>query len=151
MKFNIPWKSWVIVCDGAKLLLLRNEGDTEILNLAVVDQDNQPNQPDRDLAADKPGRSFASHGTGRSAMEETSFHAQAEEDFLKGVAEMLNAKVYSKEIERYVLVAPPGALGILRKSLNQGAIDAMSAELPKDLVKMPVYDIEKHLNAAKAA
>lgn len=150
-KFNVPWKSWVVVCDGAKALLLRNDGDTELLNLSVVEHDDQPALPARELAADKPGRSFSSNGAGRSAMEETDFHEQAEETFLKGVAEMLNTKVYSKEIERYILVAPPSALGVLRKSLNQGAVDAMSAEVQKNLVKMPVPDIEKHLLALKAA
>jgi Protein required for attachment to host cells len=150
-KFNVPWKSWVIVCDGAKALFLRNDGDAEILNLTVVEHFDQPAEPDRDLSTDRPGRAYSSVGTGRSAMEETDFHEQAEGAFLKGIAEKLNEGVYSKAIERYILIAPPKALGILRQTLNAGAVEAMRAEVPKDLVKMPVPDIEKHLTALKAA
>lgn len=150
-KFNVPWKSWVIVCDGAKALILRNDGDAEILNLTVVEALDQPAEPDRELSTDRPGRAHSSTGSGSSAMEETDFHEQAEGDFLKGIAGMLNERVYSKAIERYILIAPPRALGILRPSLNPGAIQAMQAEVQKDLVKMPVPDIEKHLAALKAA
>ncbi|UWU18649.1 host attachment family protein (plasmid) [Rhizobium sullae] len=33
---KIPNKSWVLVCDAAKALLLRNDGDGEHLNLTPV-------------------------------------------------------------------------------------------------------------------
>src|SRR5262249_15630666 len=80
---KVPWESWVVVCDGAKALILQNAGDAEILNLQVRQAFEQRDEPDREIGADKPGRSHQPDGVGGSAVEETSWHEQAEEDFLK--------------------------------------------------------------------
>ncbi|MBP1850857.1 host attachment family protein [Rhizobium halophytocola] len=146
-KYDVSWKSWVIVADGTKALIMRNEGDKELMNLQIVEHVDQPAEADRDLSADKPGRTHQSHGSGRSAMEETDFHQQAEDDFLKRVASMLDDKVYARDIEQFILVAPPKALGTLRSALKQTTLDAMTADVAKDLVKLTVPDIEKHLKA----
>jgi protein required for attachment to host cells len=148
---TVPWKSWVVVCDGGKALILRNEGDTELMNLQLVERLEQPGEPDRELSTDRPGRTQNSPGAGRSAMEETDFHEQAETDFLKDLASKLNERVYAKTIEDFVLVAPPTALGKLRQNFNAGTTDAIRGELPKDLTKLPIPTIEKHLLALKAA
>ena len=150
-RVTVPWKSWVVVCDGAKALVLRNEGDTELMNLQVVERMDQASEPDRDLSTDRPGRAHASDGVSRAALEETDFHEQDETDFLKGIATTLNERVYAKKIESFVLVAPPTALGKLRPQLSAGTVEAMRGEVPKDLVKMPIPEIEKHLLALKAA
>lgn len=43
------------------------------------------------------------------------------------------------------MVAPPRALGMLRSAYSETLKNAIRAELDKDLVKMPVYEIEKRL------
>ena len=146
-KFDVSWKSWVVVADGSKALIMRNEGDAELLNLQIVEHMDQPSAPDRELSADRPGRSQQSHGQGSSALEETDFHQKAEDDFLKKLAGLLNDKVYARDIEQFILVAPPKALGMLRAEMKKETIDAMTADLAKDFVKMPIPDIEKHLKA----
>ncbi|WP_454287593.1 baeRF12 domain-containing protein [Rhizobium arsenicireducens] len=148
-RFNIGHKSWVIVCDGAKALFLRNDGDAGLVNLTVVEHQSQPDEATRDLGSDRPGRVHQSHGASRSAMEETDWHEQAEAEFLKDVAKKVEKLVESREIKAMILVAPPKALGILRAefaSLPEGII---RAEIDKDLVKLTVSEIEKHLAALK--
>ncbi|MEZ2129075.1 MULTISPECIES: host attachment protein [unclassified Sinorhizobium] len=144
---KVPWESWVVVCDGAKALILQNAGDAEILNLQVQETFAHPDEADRDLGADKPGRSHQPDGIGGSAVEETSWHDQAEEDFLKEVAAKVDGLVHDKNARQIVLVAPPKALGTLRPNLSADAQAVITAEVPKDLTNLPVDQIERHLAA----
>jgi protein required for attachment to host cells len=146
-EIKVPWKSWVVVCDGAKALILQNAGDSELMNLQVQETLTQPNEADRDMGTDKPGRSHQAHGLGGSAMEETSWHDQAAEDFLRQVAVKVDELVQEKEATRIVLVAPPRALGTLRPNLSADAQAAIAAEIPKDLTNFPIDQIERHLAA----
>lgn len=144
---KVPWKSWVVVCDGAKALILQNAGDAEILNLQVQETFGHPDEADRDLGADKPGRSHQPDGIGGSAVEETSWHDQAEEDFLKEVAAKVDGLVHDKSARQIILIAPPKALGTLRPNLSADAQAVITAEVPKDLTNLPVDQIERHLAA----
>lgn len=51
---KIPWKSWVVVCNGAKALIMQNAGDAQLMNLKVLETLTQPSEPDREIGADKP-------------------------------------------------------------------------------------------------
>lgn len=143
--FKIPHESWVVVCDGARALFLENIGDAERLNLRVEERSAQDDEPSREIGTDRPGRSHSSVGSGRSAMEETDWHEQAEQDFLKQTAERINALVYAKTIEDYVLIAPPSAIGALRQHLDAQATETLREEIQKELTNQPVSEIEKHL------
>jgi len=144
---RVPWESWVVVCDGAKALIMQNAGDAELMNLQVRETLSQPNEPDRELGSDKPGRAHAPDGTSASAMEETSWQEQAEADFLRQIAAKLDELVHEKNANHIILVAPPKALGTLRPNLSSDVQAALSAEIPKDYTNMPVGDIERHLAA----
>lgn len=146
-RFSIGHKSWVIVCDGAKALFLRNDGDAGLVNLTVVDHQSQPDEATRDLGSDRPGRVHQSQGAGRSAMGDTDWHEQAEADFLREVARKVKQLVTAHEIKAMMLVAPPKALGILRAELSGLPDGVLRAEVDKDLVKLTVPEIEKHLAA----
>ncbi|TCR93109.1 host attachment family protein [Rhizobium sp. BK376] len=146
-RITVPWKSWVVVCDGAKALILQNAGDAELLNLQVHETLTQPNEADREIGTDKPGRSHAADGMSGSAVEEISWHDQAEEQFLKEVATKLNELVHEKEAKRIVIVAPPKALGALRANFSADVQAAISVEVPKDLTNFPIDQIERHLAA----
>ncbi|MDR9806204.1 host attachment family protein [Rhizobium hidalgonense] len=144
---KIPWESWVVVCDGAKALIMQNAGDAQLMNLKVLETLTQPSTPDREIGADKPGRTHAADGFSRSAVEETSWQEQAEAEFLKQVAEKLDALVQEKSARRIVIVAPPKALGTLRPALRADTQAAISAEVAKDYTNMPVDEIQRHLAA----
>ncbi|AMM86224.1 host attachment family protein [Martelella sp. AD-3] len=149
--FKLPHKSWVVVCDGARALFMENIGDAESLNLRVAERSAQEDAPSREIGTDRPGRSHSSVGNGRSAMEETDWHEQAEQEFLKRTAERLNALVYDKTIEDFVLIAPPPAIGALRPHLTPETTAAMREEIQKELANQSVADIEKHLTRLRAA
>ena len=138
---------WVVVCDGAKALILENTGDAKFPNLKTRDVYEQESVTTRELGTDKPGRSHSSTGHGRSAVAQTDWHDQAEHDFLAALVKKLDAAVEQHKVKSLIVVAPPRALGMIRPLYSSNLKAAVRAEVDKDFVKMPVHEIEKHLTA----
>jgi protein required for attachment to host cells len=144
-KLKIRQGDWVVVCDGKKALVLENAGDEKFLNLKTREVYEHPGSKTRELGTDAPGRPFNSVGAGRSAMEQTDWHAQEEERFLRELAQRLDAAVNAGQANALILIAPPRALGVLRQTYSHGLRAAIRAEIDKDFVRLPVHEIEKHL------
>jgi protein required for attachment to host cells len=138
---------WVVICDGKKALVLENVGDTKFLNLKTRQVYEQPLPKTSDQGTDAPGRSINSIDSRRSAMEQTDWHDQEEQRFLQKLAGHLDAEVNAGNAKALILIAPPRALGVLRQAYSPNLRSALRAEIDKDLVRMPVRDIEKHLAA----
>lgn len=140
---------WVVVCDGAKALVLGNVGDAKFPNLKTIAVFEQKDLPTHELGTDAPGRTYspAGHG-GHSSVEQTDWHNQAEKAFLVKLAEYLDAALSAGKTKSLIVVASPRALGMLRPAYSHALKAAVRAELHKDLVKMPVHEIEKHLTHA---
>ena len=147
MSVSIRNKEWVVVCDGAKALILENAGDTEIPDLKTREVYEQKDPATHELGTDKPGRAAGVDGKTRSAVGQTDWHERNEQAFLEDFAKRLDAAISAGQTTSIVLIAPPRALGILRKAYSPALRQAVRAEVDKDLVKMPVYEIEKHLAA----
>jgi len=141
----LPHNVWVLVCDGRKSLLLQNEGDHFYPNLVTRKAVEHSDQPAHDLGTDKPGRTFSGKSGRRSAIEPVDMQLVAEKQFIKSVARDVSRKVEAHEIAKFVLVAPPSMLAVLRKELSGQARAAVVAEIDKDLVRLPLYEIEQHL------
>lgn len=138
---------WVVVCDGAKALVLENTGDAKFPNLKMREVYEQKDLPTHLLGADKPGRTYSSTGPGSSSVTQTDWHNQAEQAFLTHLAQRLDAEIVAGKVKSLILVAPPRALGMIRHAYSHTLRSAIRTEIDKDLVKHPVHDIEKHLTA----
>jgi len=138
---RIPCGSVVLVCDGAKALILRNQGDAELINLIPFKVEWEYEPPARELGADREGRVYQSQGDARSAVRQTDWHNRAEEAFISHICEKLVVFARDEGIDELVLVAPPRVLGLLRKQLNSSA-----RALVKDLVRFPIPEIEHYLS-----
>lgn len=137
---------WVVVCDGAKALVLENAGDTKFPNLKTLKVFEQEDLATHELGAEKPGRAFNSMGQGaRSAVQQTDWHDQAEHEFLVRLTKYLDASIAAGKVKSLIVAAPPRALGVLRSAYSHALKGAVRAELDKDLVKHPVDKIEKQL------
>lgn len=147
-KLKIGQGDWVVVCDGRKALILKNAGDEMFPNLQTKEVYEQKNPDTHEQGTDAPGRSINSVGRARSAMEQTDWHEEQEKAFLIDIAGRLDAALSAAETRSIVIVAPPRALGILRQAYSPQLKQAVSEEIDKDLVKMPVHEIERHLVAA---
>jgi protein required for attachment to host cells len=144
---TLPAKSLVIVCDGAKAILLRNEGNAETVKLHAVETFDEKHAPTHELGTDRPGRVHASQGAA-SGSDGPDWHEDAEAGFLGRMATMLDKIVTEQSVTHLVVVAPPKALGILRGLFTAPVQKVIQAEIAKDYTGMPVNEIEKHLAAS---
>ena len=147
-KVTIEPQAWILVCDGRRALYLRNKGDRKVLNLHVeFERDAGRTDATHELGTDQPGRQQNRVGP-TSAVEQTDFHDQAEQQFARETAEAVNGMVLDKTVRHLVVVAPPRTLAELRKTFSKQTQAVIAAEIDKDLTKHPVDRIEEALAAA---
>ena len=92
-----------------------------------------------------PGRVHQSVGRVRSAVEQTDWHGRAERAFLTAVASRLHVGLTKGETRALIMIASPRALGMIREVYSPAVRNAIRAEVGKDLVKLPVHELEKQL------
>src|SRR5260370_12426809 len=105
-KLKIRQGDWVVVCDGRKALVLENAGDEKFLNLRTREVYEHPDPKTHELGTDAPGRTFSSVGTERSAMEQTDWHEQEEDRFLRNLADRPHAPV-NPRLAKPLSLSPP--------------------------------------------
>lgn len=123
----------VMVADGAKLLLLRNEGDEKYAVLETIAHEQQANPATHEQGTDTPGRSFASTGDARSSYGETDWHQQSEDAFAHHAADVLEQAAGQHPDAGIIVVAAPRTLGQLRKAYGRATSGRLLAEIDKDL------------------
>jgi len=146
-KIKIGTGDWIVVCDGRKALILENIGDRMFPNLHTKEVHEHPDSPTSAQGGSPPGSVHQSMGGARSSIEQTDWHDESERAFLKTLAERLNLAVTTGETTGLTMVASPRALGMIRADYSPAVRKAIHGELHKDLVKMPVHEIEKQLLA----
>ncbi|MGA7999047.1 MAG: host attachment protein [Bradyrhizobium sp.] len=146
-KIKIGTGDWIVVCDGRKALILENLGDRMFPNLHTREVHEHPDLPTSAQGSSPPGKVYQSVGSARSSVEQTDWHDEAERTFLKTLADRLNLAVTTGETTSLTMVASPRALGMIRADYSAAVRKAIQGELHKDLVKMPVHEIEKQLLA----
>jgi protein required for attachment to host cells len=146
-KMKIGTGDWIVVCDGRKALILENLGNRMFPNLHTKEVREQPDLSTRAQGTDAPGRVHQSMGTARSSIEQTDWHDESERAFLRALADRLNVAVTSGETTALTIVASPRALGMIRSDYSDAVRKAVQSEVDKDLVKMPVHQIEEQLLA----
>ena len=72
-------------------------------------------------------------------------HEAAEARFEGKLAEFLKEQFLRGAIHELIVVAPPRALGELRKHLRETLSNVVTAEIGKDLVEHPIAEIERLL------
>ncbi len=97
------------------------------------------------LGTDRPGRSYESATSARHAHAATDFHRAEEDAFLNGLVDLLDAEYKGGGFDRLVVVAPPVALGTLRKALSEPLRAALAGEINKDLTKTALKDLPGHV------
>ena len=138
----------VLVVDGSKMLMFRNEGDAEFPNLKVEEMDEIENPPTREQATHPAGRASALMGKQQDSVEQTDFHQQEEDRFAADAAAMLKRRALANAFDKLIVVAPPRTLGELRKHYHKTVEDRLVGEVAKDLAGHPIEEIERILAGA---
>ncbi len=143
-----PVKTWILVADGARARIYLNDGPGHGIQPVPEMTFETEIKPAREIEADKPGRTFDSAGTGRHAKEKPTDTQRLEEQrFLSDVADKVKDAAYEGAFDRLVLIAPPKALGDLRKFLHDTLKDKIVAEISKDLVRADTNQLQRQLES----
>lgn len=146
-----PIITWVLVADGARAKVYHNDGPGKGLAEVPGTEFADAHPATRDINADRPGRTFDRGGEGRHAKEPPSDpHREAKRKFAKQVADLLQDGLNRGAYDRLVLVAPPKALGDLRRQVGKGVQAKVSGELAKDLTHLSVHELPEHIGAVLA-
>ncbi len=145
---KIKTGAWVVVADGARGLVLINEGtafEPDLKALRVYEQDNPKTS---EQGRDKPPRAFESVGARRSAMAAPDLHQRAEDRFVEQIMADLEKNAAAGAFDEIVIVAPPIALGGMRKSVTGSLTGKIVAWVDKDLTKHTIPEMTEIIAAA---
>ena len=160
----LPHDALVLVADGRKMLFFRNHGDEDQIDLRTEAHDERTDHKDRELRTDAQGAAphsagVAGSGIGaqggghvkRQTMEETDFHQQEEDRWIKEAADELKNRVLRNDFEALAVIAPPKALGALRKGLHKEVEKRIVCTINKEMSGRPIPDIEALLGGQMRA
>jgi protein required for attachment to host cells len=155
----LPHNALVLVADGRKMLFFRNHGDENQIDLRTEAHEEREDRYNREIRTDAQGSAphaagVAGSGIGaqggghvsRPSMEETDFHQQEEDRWIKDAAEELKKRVLRNDFDALAIVAPPKALGVLRKALHKEVERRIICTVNKEMSGRPIPDIEALLN-----
>jgi protein required for attachment to host cells len=146
---KIPHNALVFVGDGRKALFLRNDGDAISPNLRTEKVFEDENPATHDQGSDRPGRlTETALPARRGAVEPTDWHDIEEHRFARKVAAAMEQMVRASKAKALIVVAPPRTLAELRNAFHSDVKACVVAEINKDLTKLPVGEIERHLGDA---
>lgn len=148
----LPNNALVMVADGRKMLFFRNHGDQNQIDLRTEAHDERKDRKDREIKTDAPGAIGQSAGySGRVAYDEPDYHQQEEDRWIKDAAEELKKRALANNFDALAIVAPPKALGVLRKELHKEVERRIVCEINKEMSGRPIPDIEALVDGETAA
>ena len=146
----LPHNALVLVADGRKTLFFRNQGDENQIDLRTEAHDARKDRRDGEIKTDAPGMTRQSAGYGRSTYEETDFHQQEADRWVKDAADELKSRVLRNDFDALAVVAPPKALGVLKKCLHKEVERRIICTVNKEMSGRTIPDIEALLNGHTA-
>ncbi len=138
--------TWILVADGTRARIFRNDGPGKGLRPALDRDFASPAPPTRALGTDRPGRVQESADSERHAMvPRVDWHRFEKEKFARSMAKILDGAAERGGFDRLVLVAPPRTLGDLRNALGPRARALVTGELDRDLTHVTPAELPDHL------
>ncbi|MBR9650513.1 host attachment protein [Thalassovita aquimarina] len=140
--------TWVVVADGQKYLLLRNNLDSKFIDLRVIGSEEIENPPAHEHSSDRSGRMHDAGPGGKSVWAETDWHQIEKERFARHLAEQLETFADKGLYEAVVIIADAHSLGQLRAAYGAKTKARLQGEIAKDLTNLSVDKIEAVVTAA---
>jgi len=139
-------KTWILIADGARARIVRCDGPGKGLASAMSHEFAASHAPSRDFGTDKPGRGQGGGSGSHHAVEsKVDWHTHEKHLFAAHMAKTLEQAYTQGAFDDLVLVAPPPALGDLRKALDGKLKGHIAAELGKDLTHLTIHELGDHL------
>lgn len=141
---KIAYGTILLVTDGSKMLVMRNEGDALYPELSVIKHREIDNPPNRQQLTDAPGVSVSSVGSIRNSYQQADTHQLRENHFAVEAAAALAEAAAGHDVD-IIVIAPPATLHVLRDHYTPAVEKRLIAEVDKDLVKHPSAEIVRLL------
>jgi protein required for attachment to host cells len=144
-------KMWILVANQAEAQIYSSDRLPKNLKLVDVLANKEGTAHPRDLISDAPGRAFDSIGSGRHAMApNTGVKEEQRRRFVKEMVERLQTAHFKGEFDELVLLAGPGVLGVIRKTLTPDLAKIVIKAIPKDVIGQSIEKIQSQLARAFA-
>ena len=147
---------WYVVADGGRARIVQKRDRQSDLQEAfdtlqeMVSADIH--RATHDLGSERPGRVRESAASARHAVQpRQDLHSAEKQNFAHEIAAWLNAANTRDEFDALVLVAPAHALADLRQALDEPTQRKITAQLQKDLTKVPNAGLAAHLADVSSA
>jgi len=141
-------KVWYVIADGGRARFVERD-DRGAYRTVLSFVASELHERSQDLGLDRPARVKESASPARHAVDpRRDLHEAAKEDFIKLVAEQLDAEHGRGQFEKLVLVAPRGVLTELKQKLSKPMAKLLAGDLQKDLTRVPDHALVEHLAAA---
>lgn len=141
--------TWIVAADGAEARFFAEPmraGPVHELADLHMRAGHEDHAPSHQHATVHERGGAGRHGAG----DETPPKQEAEDRFLRRVAERLAQAAQHGDYERLVLMAPPHALGVLRQALPSTVAGKVEGSDPHERVKEAADDIRRHLHDVRA-
>jgi len=136
---------WYIIADGGRARFVERDEQgayRTVVSFVAAELHDRSS----DLGRDRPSRVKESANAARHAVEpRRDLHEAAKEDFVKLVAEEIEAEHGRDQFDRLVLIAPPRVLTELKQKPSKPMAKIVVNDLQKDLTKVPDHDLTEHL------
>ena len=141
--------TWFVLADGSRARFVTRRSEGGGYELAAEYESPDAHVPTHDLVSDRPGRVQESAYRAHHGVEPRQVAHRARKDaFAQQVASHLNAASAKGAFDTLVLYAAPRSLAALRAALDEATRGKVKAEFPKDLTKIPLAELPRHLGEA---
>jgi protein required for attachment to host cells len=141
---------WVLVCDAARGRLFEiREGDPSWHVVETFSHEESRSKAS-ELVGDHAGRSSPQGGSvHHNALAPASSPKEVEQGhFVHTLATAMDHAMRANRFSRWVLVAPPHVLGMLKKELSPELTKHLMATVDKDLSHLELGALAEHLHDA---
>jgi protein required for attachment to host cells len=138
--------TWVVVADHQRGHVFANEGPGRGLQPVEGMSFETHLATDHELVSDRLPRSINSQGGARHGIEpRVDPHRQEALRFISQIVEAIVGAAERQEFDRLLLIAPPRALGEIRKLLPHRVRDRVIGELDQDLTRASTESLREHV------
>jgi protein required for attachment to host cells len=138
---------WILVCDAAHARLFEIRNDDPTWHAVGTFDHAESRSKASELVGDHSGqRSSEGRGVHHNALAPASSPKEVQKGhFGHSLATMLDQAMRSRRFDRWVLVAPPHFLGLVKNELTVELEKHLLATVDKDLIHLDVHDLIERL------
>lgn len=133
--------TWFLVADGSRMRLFESKGVKEPWDMIDCQEADDARKFSREIGRERPGRGRKSGPNARYAMNGAEPHEKLENEFIGGLAGILNKAAEEDKFDQLVIAAPPKALGALRAKLQPQLTAKYIGVFDKDLTNISEKDL----------